>query len=189
MLFSSGGIQVKGRYCAVIGPVKQELTVKVHWVAFDVPNEAVRKVLTEYGDVKEVKLEEWSVPGFEQAESATRVARMSLRKGITADELPDLFKFQGGTVLVVVAGRAPNCLRCRMKGHIRRDCRTPRCTTCRAFGHARQDCVHTYATVIGATPKRQDIHDLMDEVEERQLRQQPKKLSKQAREAVVRRER
>ncbi|KAH7952325.1 hypothetical protein HPB52_021465 [Rhipicephalus sanguineus] len=90
---------------------------------------------------------------------------MTLHEGITADELPDLFKFQGGAVLVVVPGRAPNCLRCRMKGHIRRDCRTPRCTTCRAFGHERQDCVRTYATVIGATPKRQDIHDLMDEVE------------------------
>ncbi|KAH7936274.1 hypothetical protein HPB52_021315 [Rhipicephalus sanguineus] len=90
---------------------------------------------------------------------------MTLREGIIADELPDLFKFQGGAVLVVLPGRAPNCLRCRMKGRIRRDCRTPRCTTCRAVGHERQDCERTYATVIGATPKRQDIHDLMAEVE------------------------
>ncbi|KAH7965285.1 hypothetical protein HPB49_005910 [Dermacentor silvarum] len=90
-LVSSGGIRVKGRYCAVIDSVKQQLTVKVYWVAFDVPNEAVRKVLSEFGDVKDVKLEEWSVPGFEQGDSTTRVARMTLRDGITADELPDLF--------------------------------------------------------------------------------------------------
>ncbi|KAH6919564.1 hypothetical protein HPB50_029447 [Hyalomma asiaticum] len=51
---------------------------------------AIRSVLSEYGDVKDVKQEEWSVPGFEQAESTTRVVRMILRKGITADELPDL---------------------------------------------------------------------------------------------------
>ncbi|KAH6947183.1 hypothetical protein HPB50_017361 [Hyalomma asiaticum] len=73
LLISSGGLKVKGRYCAVIDPVKQELTVKIHWVAFDVPNEAIRSVLSEYGDVKDVKQEEWSVPGFEQAESTTRV--------------------------------------------------------------------------------------------------------------------
>ncbi|KAH6946944.1 hypothetical protein HPB50_016233 [Hyalomma asiaticum] len=165
LLISSGGLKVKGRYCAVIDPVKQELTVKIHWVAFDVPNEAIRSVLSEYGDVKDVKQEEWSVPGFEQAESTTRVVRMILRKGITADELPDLCKLQGGAVLVVVPGRAPKCLRCRMKGHIRRDCRTPRCTKCRAFGHERQDCVRTYAAVIGATASHQEIRDLMDEVE------------------------
>ncbi|KAH7972163.1 hypothetical protein HPB52_008562 [Rhipicephalus sanguineus] len=126
---------------------------------------AVRKVLSEYGGVKEDKLEEWSVPRFQLAESTTRVARITLREGITPDELPDLFKIQGGADLVVVPGRAPNCLRCRMKGHIRRECRTLRCTTCRAFGHERQNSVRTYATVIGATPKRQHLHDLMDEVE------------------------
>ncbi|KAH6925366.1 hypothetical protein HPB50_004013 [Hyalomma asiaticum] len=58
LLISSGGLKVKGRYCAVIDPVKQELTVKIHWVAFDVPNEAIRSVLSEYGDVKDVKQSE-----------------------------------------------------------------------------------------------------------------------------------
>ncbi|KAH6947207.1 hypothetical protein HPB50_017593 [Hyalomma asiaticum] len=75
LLISSGGLKVKGRYCAVIDPVKQELTVKIHWVAFDVPNEAIRSVLSEYGDVKDVRQEEWRVPGFEQAESTTRAVR------------------------------------------------------------------------------------------------------------------
>ncbi|KAH6946009.1 hypothetical protein HPB50_011129 [Hyalomma asiaticum] len=46
LLISSGGLRVKGRYCAIIDPVKQELTVKIHRVAFDLPNEAIRSVLT-----------------------------------------------------------------------------------------------------------------------------------------------
>ncbi|KAH8040384.1 hypothetical protein HPB51_010164 [Rhipicephalus microplus] len=76
VLLGTGGNHVKGRYCAVIDPVKKEITVKLNWAAFDVPNEAIRNVLSEYGDVKEVKLQERCVPGFEQAESTTRVARI-----------------------------------------------------------------------------------------------------------------
>ncbi|KAH7963757.1 hypothetical protein HPB52_022721 [Rhipicephalus sanguineus] len=113
--------------------------------------------------LKDVRLDEWHVPGFECAESTTRVVRMVLKEGVTVEELPHLFKFYGGSVLVVVPGRAPTCLRCRRRGHIRRDCQTPRCTGCRAFGHVREDCARTYASVIGASPAVEDSHEhIMD---------------------------
>lgn len=65
--------------------------------------------------MKELRLDEWRVPGFEFIESTTRVVRMVLNKGVSAEEL-HLFKFYNGSVLVVVPGRAPLFLRCRRRG-------------------------------------------------------------------------
>ncbi|KAH7964435.1 hypothetical protein HPB51_027326 [Rhipicephalus microplus] len=88
---------------------------------------------------------------------------MVLNKGVSVEELPYLLKFYNGSVLVVEPGRAPVCLRCRRRGHIRRDCQTPRSTGCRAFGHVRDDCARTYASVIGASPAVDDSHEnIMD---------------------------
>lgn len=162
-LVEAGGMMVKGGYCAVVDPCRKEIRLKVHWVPFHIPSETLRKALSEFGEVAEVRHEEWNVPGFESAESTTRVARMVLKEGVTAEELPHLFKFYGGSVLVVVPGRAPVCLRCRRRGHIRRDCQIPRCTKCRAFGHVREDCVRTYASVTGkACEESEDKEDIMD---------------------------
>lgn len=43
-LLAKGSLQVKGRFCAVVNPAKQEVTFKVHWVPFFMPNEALRRV-------------------------------------------------------------------------------------------------------------------------------------------------
>ncbi|XP_077541950.1 uncharacterized protein LOC144154144 [Haemaphysalis longicornis] len=161
-LITAGGIQVKGRFCAIIDPAHQELTIKVHWVPFHVSDEAVRRTFTEFGDVKDVRQDTWAAAGFESAESTTRLVRLTLRENLSPDELPHLFKLFGGSVLVVVPGRAPVCLRCRRRGHIRRDCRVPKCTQCRSFGHEARDCVRTYANVTGR-PEEQEVHpDVMD---------------------------
>lgn len=163
VMVTAGGLEVKGRFCAVIDPVQQDITLKVHWVPFHVTGEALKKAFDHYGEVKEVRQEEWKVRGFEQAESTTRIVRMTLREDLTPDSLPHLFKFFGGSVLVVVPGRAPICLRCRRKGHIRRDCRVPRCAQCREFGHEAQDCVRTYARVTGSRQPEEEGLELMEE--------------------------
>ncbi|KAK8777960.1 hypothetical protein V5799_020699 [Amblyomma americanum] len=134
-VLAAGGPSVKGGYCAIIDPCRKEIKVKIHWVPLHIPSETLRKALSGFGEVIEIRHEEWNVPGFELAESTTRVSRMVLKEGATAEELPHLFKFYGGSVFVVVSGRAPVSLRCRRRGHIRRDCQTPRCTKCCAFGH------------------------------------------------------
>lgn len=164
-LVRAGTLEVKGRYCVVIDPVRREITAKIHWIPFYVPNEELRKVLSEFGEVMDIRMEEWKASGFELAESTTRIARIALKEGVTPDSLPDLFRFVEGAALVVVPGRAPTCLRCRLKGHIRRDCQTPRCSKCRAFGHEREDCVRTYAVVAGSARTEDDTKDLMDEEE------------------------
>lgn len=77
-----------------------------------------------------------------------RLVRLELREGVTLDRIPRQLRLGGGTVLVVVPGRPPICLRCRTTGHIRKDCRVPRCSECRAFGHEQADCTRSYARAV-----------------------------------------
>ncbi|KAH8037535.1 hypothetical protein HPB51_012912 [Rhipicephalus microplus] len=83
---------------------------------------------------------------------------MVLKESVAVEELPNLFKFYYGSVLVM-HGRAPVCLRCRRHGHIRHDCPTPRCTGHRAFGYIKEDCAGTYASIVGESPAVDDSHE------------------------------
>lgn len=149
----------------MIDPTRQEVTLKLHWVPFDDPDEPLVRVLSEFGDVKEIRREEWRVPGFALPDSTTRIVRMTLHDGVVPDALPELFEYGEGAVLCVVPGRAPTCLRCGMRGHIRRDCATPQCAKCRRFGHVRQDCIRTYANVAGNRRGNEVHQNLMDQEE------------------------
>ncbi|KAH8039591.1 hypothetical protein HPB51_007791 [Rhipicephalus microplus] len=165
-LLKTGGLRVKGGFCAIIDPIQHDVTVKIHWVDFAVSNESIRQVLGEFGEVLEVSNDNWTVAGFEHAISTTRVVRLKLKEGVVIEDLPHLFKIGGGTVLLVAPGRAPLCLRCHMQGHIRRDCQTPRCGVCRAFGHESQDCVRSYARVTKTVLPTDDAQDNLMEAEE-----------------------
>ncbi|KAH7965863.1 hypothetical protein HPB49_011650 [Dermacentor silvarum] len=85
VLVNAGGLEVKGRFCAVIDPVQQDITLKVHWVPFHITGEALKRTFDHYGEVKEVRQEDWKVRGFDQAESTTRIVRMTLREDLTPD--------------------------------------------------------------------------------------------------------
>ncbi|KAM7303716.1 laminin subunit gamma-1 isoform X1 [Ixodes scapularis] len=148
-LLETGRLTVKGRMCVIVDPFRQKLKVKLHWVSFGVTNDDIHRAFSTFGDVKQVALDRWRVPGFEGVGSTTRIVRLVLWEGAGIDRLPHQLRLGGGTVLVVVPGRAPTCLRCGMKGHIRLDCRAPRCSECRAHGHERADCVRSYARVAG----------------------------------------
>lgn len=69
-----------------------------------------------------------------------------LHEGVNLEQLPHQLLIQGCTVLVLVPGRSPLCLR-RHPGHIFRDCRVSRCNARGRFGHVAADCARTYATV------------------------------------------
>lgn len=165
-LLKTGGLRVKGGFCAIIDPIQHDVTVKIHWVDFAVSNESIRQALGEFGEVLEVSNDNWTVAGFEHAISTTRVVRLKLKEGVVLEDLPHLFKIGGGTVLLVAPGRAPLCLRCHMQGHIRRDCQTPRCGVCRAFGHESQDCVRSYARVTKTVLPTDDAQDNLMDAEE-----------------------
>ncbi|KAH8036646.1 hypothetical protein HPB51_003239 [Rhipicephalus microplus] len=80
------------------------------------------------------------------------------------DDLPHQVLVAGELALVVVPGRAMQCLRCHVTGHVRRDRRVPRCSKCRHYGHADADCVRTYASATGIP--RADEHDELKDVVE-----------------------
>ncbi|XP_042146880.1 uncharacterized protein LOC121836152, partial [Ixodes scapularis] len=165
-LLREGTMLVKGRPCLVIDPEKRELKVKVHWVAFDVTADALRRAFETYGEVKGVTREKWRIEGLADVDSTTVIVRMVLREGVTPESLPHQLRLYGGPLLVVVPGRAPVCLRCRRTGHIRRDCRVPRCEECRAFGHEASDCVRSYARAVASKiTDSQDRNLVMDEEE------------------------
>ncbi|KAM7300635.1 uncharacterized protein ISCGN_016243 [Ixodes scapularis] len=165
-LLEAGQLVIKEKKCLVIDPVRRELRIKLHWVSFGVTSDAIRRAFAEFGIVKKETSEKWRVPDFEHAESTTRLVRLELRGGVTLDRIPHQLRLGGGTVLVVVPGRPPICLRCRTTGHIRKDCRVPRCSECRAFGHEQADCTRSYARAVGRGTDGGDQSELLMDEEE-----------------------
>ncbi|KAH7985660.1 hypothetical protein HPB51_026781 [Rhipicephalus microplus] len=80
-LLKTGGLRVKGDFCAIIDPIQHDVTMKIHWVDFAVSNESIRQALGEFGEVLEVSNDNWTVAGFEHAISTTRVVRLKLKEG------------------------------------------------------------------------------------------------------------
>ncbi|KAH8009705.1 hypothetical protein HPB51_019016 [Rhipicephalus microplus] len=142
--------------------------MKLHWLAFDVTKDAIRRTIYEYGDVKEVTDDRWRVEDFEGVESITRVIRMQLRDGVSVDQLPHKVRIGSSTALVVVPEKPPLCLRCRSTGHMRRDCKAPRCSERHSFGHEQDECNRSYARAAGRRPETQHSELLMDEEESEQ---------------------
>ncbi|KAH7966619.1 hypothetical protein HPB49_018109 [Dermacentor silvarum] len=77
---------VKGRTCVAIDPQRFKVRLKVHWCAFNVSNDAVRRAFVEYGEVKEATGDKWKTGGFDNADSTTRVVRLILRDGVARDK-------------------------------------------------------------------------------------------------------
>ncbi|KAH8027780.1 hypothetical protein HPB51_009562 [Rhipicephalus microplus] len=55
-LLKTGGLRVKGGFCAIIDPIQHDVTVKIHWVDFAVSNESIRQVLGSYARVTKTVL-------------------------------------------------------------------------------------------------------------------------------------
>ncbi|XP_042148990.1 uncharacterized protein LOC121837437, partial [Ixodes scapularis] len=161
-LLAPGELVVKGRRYIVVDPSNQDTRLKLHWLLHHVPEDEVRVALAPYGKVTEVVRDEWRAAGVC---STTRSVSLRLKAGVTVDALPHQLRVAGDLVLVVVPGRAPLCLRCRGKGHIRRECRVPRCVLCRRFGHDESQCVRTYASVTGPLGNEDEAEHRMDVAE------------------------
>ncbi|KAH8028758.1 hypothetical protein HPB51_018600 [Rhipicephalus microplus] len=149
----------------VVDPERQEVRLKLHWVAFDVNAETVRRAFREYGEVKEVISDKWRDEEFEGVESTTIFVRLLLKEGVTMDCITHQMLLGSGTALVVVPGRAPLRLHCRNTGHIRRDCRVPRCSGCRDFGHEQADCTRSYSSAASRAANAAHTELLMNEEE------------------------
>ncbi|KAH7955102.1 hypothetical protein HPB49_024496 [Dermacentor silvarum] len=120
-LITSGSMQVKGHYCAIIDPAVKEVWFKVHWVPFHISNASLRRALQEYGTVKKVSCHMWSKQEA-VATSTTRHVRMCLKEGLKLKDLPHLWYYKDRLLLIVAPGRRPLCLKCRRLGHFNRHC-------------------------------------------------------------------
>ncbi|KAM7280979.1 uncharacterized protein ISCGN_006179 [Ixodes scapularis] len=160
-LLDAKELEVKKLRCVVIDPCCTEVRVRLHWIPFHVPDNAVRMLLEPYGKVGDAG-REWRVEGFEGVESTTRVARVTLKSGFTPDDVPHQQRLQGANVLIVIPGRAPGCFWCMRTGHIRRYCRVPKCSVCSRFGHEKETCVKTYADVTGGAVVEELSQHIMD---------------------------
>lgn len=63
-LVAAKELEVKGLRCLVVDPSNSEVRVRVHWLPFHVPDEAVQRALAPYGKVNEVIRETWRAEGF-----------------------------------------------------------------------------------------------------------------------------
>ncbi|XP_065289647.1 uncharacterized protein [Dermacentor albipictus] len=164
-LLSATEVTVKERRCLVVDPNNQDVRLKLHWVLHYVDDEDIRTAFAPYGKVTEVARERWRTEGLSDKGSTTRIISLQLKAGYTKEDIPHQLRVAGDLTLVVVAGRAPLCLRCKGTGHIRRECRVPRCALCRRFGHAEEECVKTYAKVTGRSAWDDNAELQMDESE------------------------
>ncbi|XP_070386059.1 uncharacterized protein [Dermacentor albipictus] len=142
-------LQVKGRRCVIIDPQNQQVKIRLHWLLYGVADEDVRAAFAAFGKVEEVSREQWRVEGMGTKTSTTRTVLLKLKGNVKIEDLPHQIRVGGEFALVVVPGRAMQCLRCHGTGHVRRECRVPRCSRCRRFGHVDADCVKSYAAVTG----------------------------------------
>ncbi|KAG0433334.1 hypothetical protein HPB47_020018 [Ixodes persulcatus] len=141
-LVEAKDLRVKGGRCLVFDPVSMKVRVKLHWVPYHVPNCQVRKELERFGKVADISRDHFRENGFENVQTNTRIVRMKLKDGINVDDMTQEIRVEGCKVLVLVPGRAPLCLRCRRKGHIRRACCVPQCTECHQLGLKGTDFAH-----------------------------------------------
>ncbi|XP_077553655.1 arylsulfatase B-like [Haemaphysalis longicornis] len=162
-------VRVKGRQCIVIDPTNQDLRLKLHWLLHNVTEEDVRVALSPYGRFTDVTRERWRVQGIHDKGSTTRAVTLKLKAGVRAEDLPHQLRVAGESALVVVPGRAPQCLRCQSTGHMRRECKVPRCSVCRRFGHEAAQCTRTYAAVTGPVPDDSSADLVMDAEEAEEL--------------------
>ncbi|KAG0410045.1 hypothetical protein HPB47_012840 [Ixodes persulcatus] len=102
-------LQIKGKLCLVIDPDTSDVSLKLHWVPFYVPDEFVRRALEPYGKVLEVARDKVRSGFFAGIETKTRLVRMTLKDGVTKESLPHQLKMPGANALVLVP--ASDCVR------------------------------------------------------------------------------
>ena len=75
---------------------------------------------------------------------------------------------RGFTVLCVITGRKPLCLKCKGVGHYRRDCTTPYCRHHDAYGHDSEGCsaAKSYAAATRRDLRKQEDSSEYDTEEE-----------------------
>lgn len=78
---------IKGKQCILLHPRKGEVSTKVHWVPYDVLNDAILSALEGYGTVEDISRKTWGLDGFQVIETTSRCVRLKLKNDVTEKAL------------------------------------------------------------------------------------------------------
>lgn len=103
--------------------------VRVFQYPLEEPDEELRKILSQYGQVHGMQRE--TIPGFADFVSGTRRIRMDM-----VTPVPNLIKVLDRYVArFEYDGVVHQCVRCGGTGHYAAACTTPKCSRCDQYGH------------------------------------------------------
>ncbi|KAL1439147.1 hypothetical protein MTO96_047427 [Rhipicephalus appendiculatus] len=133
-LKSRAAILLNGVSVPLISVGPEIVYVSVFRVPLWVGDAALAAALSAYGNVQQVH--EPAFKGRPGVGTGIRVAQVEMKKPV-----PNFLSVQGFTVMCDYRGVQKVCSRCRLAGHIGKDCATPRCTRCNVFGYATEGCI------------------------------------------------
>lgn len=100
-------VKVKEHRCIVIDTTNQKVWLKLHWLLYNVPDDAVRASLAPYGHVDEVRMQRWRVDGNQDKGWTLHSVTLKLNACETIRDLPHEHGVPGDKALVIVTRRAP----------------------------------------------------------------------------------
>ena len=110
-----------------------------------------------------------NVTGCEGLEHVRSLLRTVLIEAPDRTKVPYALQWthegSSGQALVTMKGRAPVCLRCNDRGHVRRDCVAVRCVVCHQWGHNDVNCQSRpgYSSVVRGQPTFDDAAEVIRE--------------------------
>ena len=129
-----GSIRICGVECEVISPAPPVEKVLVYNFPYENNDAPVRKVLSDYGEVKGISYQTWvGLPGIH---TGTRVVNM-----VRSSTIPRSLVIAGVRCKIWHRGQPVICDVCREAGHVAAKCPNKgRCFHCRQPGHMARDC-------------------------------------------------
>ena len=129
-----GSIRICGVACEVISPAPPVEKVLVYNFPYENNDAPVRKVLSDYGEVKDISYQTWvGLPGIH---TGTRVVNM-----VRSSSIPRSLVIAGVRCKIWHRGQPVICDACREAGHVSAKCPNKgRCFHCRQQGHMARDC-------------------------------------------------
>ncbi|MEW8563024.1 MAG: RNA-binding protein [Candidatus Thiodiazotropha sp.] len=105
---------------------EQVVTLRVHWLPLYYDESILKEILSEYGEVLEIKMLK-TAHGQVVVLDGVREVRLKVAE-LKKHLIPHIVRFNSGqAILLTMQGRPPYCLKCKSTGHVRQRC--PKKTT------------------------------------------------------------
>jgi hypothetical protein len=141
--------------------------VRVHWMPYFLPMEAVTSNLVQLGcKVVSATMDKATIDELKHCSSNPRSVLVETDQPTRIPHFIDwVYHGMAGRVMLTMTGRKTTCLRCALPRHIRKNCNTAYCRRCRNFGHDMGNC--RGGSWAGVTRQDQPTYvDLIEEDEE-----------------------